>query len=189
MKFLVLCVFLLCFTQAFAQWGEQPMADKPSFMDRFYTGGGLGGGFSSTMDWFSISPIVGYKLSQRVAPGISFMYRYSNYKTYNPHLSTSDYGISPFVRVSVYGPFFLHVEYEYLNYEYPTPTVANPYESIRQTFSSFLAGGGIFQPIGRYAGFYATLLYNFSYQGNAYNSPYTSPVIFRVGITAGFGGR
>lgn len=188
MKILALFVFLVSFTQAFSQWGDQPMAEKPNFMDRFYTGGGLGGGFSSSVDWFSISPIVGYKLSQRVAPGISLMYRYSNYKTYNPHLSTSDFGVSPFVRVSVFGPFFLHAEYEYLNYEYPTPTVANPYESFRQTYSSFLAGGGIFQPISRYAGFYATVLYNFSYQTTGY-SPYTSPVIFRVGITAGFSSR
>ena len=185
MKIFATCAFLFFFTHAFAQWGEESMSDKPSFMDRFYAGGGLGGGFSSTVDWVSLSPIVGYKLSQRVAPGISFLYRYSNYKVYNPHVSTTDYGISPFVRVSVYGPFFLHAEYEYLNYEYPNPS--NPNESFRQTYSNVLAGGGIFQPIGRNAGLYATVLYNFSYQGyNTGNSPYTSPIIFRVGITAGF---
>lgn len=185
MRILATCALLFCITQASAQWGDQPMADKPSFTDRFFTGGGLGGGFSSTVDWFSISPIVGYKLSQRVAPGISFMYRYSNYKYPAYNISTSDYGISPFVRVNVYGPFFLHVEYEHLNYEYPTPTTSNPYESVRKSYSSFLAGGGMFQPIGKHAGLYATMLYNFSYQTTGY-SPYTSPIIFRVGITAGF---
>lgn len=182
MKGLIFCLLLLSCAPAFAQWGDQPMSDKPSFKDRFFTGGGLGGSFGTYVDYFSISPIVGYRLTDRIAPGISFMYRYSNYKSYSPHISTSDYGISPFVRISVYGPFFLHAEYEYMNYEYPNP----PYESLRYKFSSFLAGGGIFQPVGKHAGLYATVLYNFSYQQNALIYPYTSPIIFRVGITAGF---
>ena len=82
------------------------------------------------------------------------------------------------------GGLFLHAEYEYLNYQYPNP--ANPSESIRKGFSSLLAGGGFFQPIGKHAGFYITVLYNFSYQSTYTVYPYTSPVIYRAGITAGF---
>jgi hypothetical protein len=181
-RIIALCGFILVASQAFAQWGEEEMSDKPSFKDRIFTGGGLGASFGSTYDYFSISPIIGYRLTQKVATGLSFMYRYSNYKTYTPHISTSDYGVSPFMRVSLFGPLFLHVEYEYLNYEYPiTPT-----ESERKGFSSVLAGGGFFQPVSRHAGLYASVLYNFSYQANALYYPYTSPIIFRVGITAGF---
>jgi hypothetical protein len=61
-------------------------------------------------------------------------------------------------------------------------------QSVRKSFSSFMAGGGIFQPIGRHAGFFAMALYNFSYQNTTANDyyPYSSPFVLRVGITAGF---
>jgi hypothetical protein len=52
-----------------------------------------------------------------------------------------------------------------------------------------MAGGGMFQPIGRHAGFFAMVLYNFSYRNptgpNDYY-PYSSPFVLRVGLTAGF---
>lgn len=175
-------MLLMIGSQVVAQWGDETMGDAPTFKDRIFFGGGIGGGFGSAQDFFSISPIVGYKLSEKVVPGISLMYRYTNNKFYSPSISTTDYGISPFVRYMVGGGFFLHTEYEYLNYEYPvTPT-----ETLRKGFGSFLAGGGFFQPIGRRAGFFASVLYNFSYQSNNPINPYPSPIIFRFGITAGF---
>lgn len=182
MKCLLTCLVLIVSLEVSAQWGDETMGDKPAFKDRIFVGGGIGGGFSSSQDFFSISPIIGYKLSERVVPGLSLMYRYTNNKFNTPAISTSDYGISPFVRYMVGGGFFLHAEYEYMNYEYPiTPT-----ETQRKGFGSFLAGGGFFQPIGRRAGFFATALYNFSYQSNSIIYPYSSPLIFRFGITAGF---
>jgi hypothetical protein len=61
-------------------------------------------------------------------------------------------------------------------------------KKLRDSYNSFLAGGGFFQPIGRNAGFFALALYNFSYEeprpGRA--SPYTDPLVFRAGVTAGF---
>lgn len=180
MKYLIVLLIFVLSAPAFAQWGEEELSDKPSFKERIFTGGGIGGGFGSTVDFISISPIIGYKLTEKVVPGLSLMYRYTNNKYYNPHISTTDYGISPFVRYMMGGGLFLHAEYEYLNYQYPI----SPTETIRKGFTSFLAGGGFFQPFGRHAGFYATVLYNFSYQNGFY--PYSSPIIYRMGITAGF---
>jgi hypothetical protein len=172
--------------RANAQWGEEPMAEKPSIKDRMFFGGGFGLSFSSYYDYFSLSPIVGYKLTPRVATGLSFTYRYTNDKRYTPSVSYSDYGVSPFIRYQFYGPLFLHVEYEYLNYEF-----INYYtgEQTRKSYTSFMAGGGFFQPVGRHAGFYASALYNFSYRNptSPYDYyPYSSPLVLRVGITAGF---
>ncbi len=168
-----------------AQWGEEPMAEKPSFRDRMFFGGGLGLSFSSSYDYFSVSPIIGYKLSQRVATGLSLIYRHTTYKYVTPSISTNDYGVSPFIRYQFYGPLFLHAEYEYLNNQYVTYTG----EAVRKSFTSFMAGGGFFQPVGRHAGFYASALYNFSYRKptSPYDYyPYSSPLVLRVGITAGF---
>ena len=182
-KFLLPFLFLCIITSAHAQWGEEPMDEKPSIRDRMFFGGGFGLNFSSYYDFFSISPIVGYKVTDKLAGGLMFQYRFTKYKAYTPNIKTNDYGVSPFLRYNVFGPIFLHTEYEYLNYEFPiTPT-----ESQRISFNSFLAGGGFFQPLGRNAGFYAMALYNFSYKSN-YSSPqaYNSPWVLRVGITAGF---
>ena len=181
-------LFVLCaclWHEASAQWGEEQMADKPSLKDRMFFGGGFGLSFSSSYDYFSISPIVGYRLTPKVATGLSIIYRHTKYKYVTPSISTNDYGLSPFIRYQFYGPLFLHAEYEYLNNEYVTYTG----ESVRKAFTSFMAGGGFFQPVGRHAGIYISMLYNFSYRNptspNDYY-PYSSPLVFRAGITAGF---
>ncbi len=179
---IVICAFSLT---AQAQWGGDQMADKPSLRDRMFFGGGFGLSFSSSYDYFSLSPIIGYKLAPRVATGVSIIYRYTKYK-YTPSISTNDYGASPFIRYQFYGPLFLHAEYEYLNYQYVS---YNTGELVRKPYTSFMAGGGFFQPVGRKAGLYISALYNFSYKSptSPYDYyPYSSPLVIRAGITAGF---
>ena len=79
-KSTLLLLFAGCLSlQAYAQWGEEQMADKPSIKDRMFFGGGFGLSFSSNYDYFSISPIIGYKLSPKVAAGVSIIYRYTKY--------------------------------------------------------------------------------------------------------------
>jgi len=180
-KFAMVSMLCVCSSMAFAQWGEEQMAEKPKFRDRLFTGGGMGASFSSYYNFVSVSPLVGVVVTPKLATGIQFTYRFSQYKTYTPELTTNDYGVSPFVRFNVFGPVFLHAEYEYLNYEYPYSGGGSDTE--RRGFSSFMAGGGFFQPVGRHAGLYFMALYNFSY---GTNSPYDSPLVLRVGITAGF---
>ena len=169
----------------FGQWSEEQLVEKPSIRDRIFTGGGIGLSFNRDVDFFSISPLIGYRLSQRAAAGVSLIYRHTTYKYVDPRVSTDDFGISPFVRFQVYGPLFLHTEYEYLNNEY----ILFNGERTREVFSSFMAGGGFFQPLGRNAGLFAVALYNFSYRNpsSAFDYyPYTSPWVLRAGITAGF---
>ncbi|MCD9017276.1 hypothetical protein [Parachryseolinea silvisoli] len=181
---LTLVGLTLCSTLALAQWGDEEMDQDASWRDRVFTGGGFGLSFSNYYDYVSVSPLIGYRLTPKLAAGIQVQYRYTKYKQYSFKFSTNDYGVSPFVRYSVAGPFFLHAEYEYLNYEFPLS--AN--ESVRRSYNSFLAGGGFFQPLGRFAGFYLMALYNFSYTDPDPGefSPYDSPLVLRAGVTAGF---
>ncbi|HMG94592.1 MAG TPA: hypothetical protein VK589_31250 [Chryseolinea sp.] len=186
MKKLVLVImFTLCGTLVFAQWGEEQLSDKPDWKERIFTGGGIGGSFGSYYDYISVSPLVGYRITQKLAGGVQFQYRYTHYKTYTPDFSTNDFGVSPFLRFSIFGPLFLHAEYEYLSYQYP---ISAQGDKARKGFNSFMAGGGFFQPVGRHAGIYAVALYNFSYKDPTSSDfyPYNSPWILRVGITAGF---
>ncbi len=181
MKSVIITLFILSLSSlAFAQWGEEEMSDRPSVRDRIFTGGGIGLSFNSNYDYFSISPLIGYKITPKLVGGVGLQYSHYKYKQYNPAIETNNYGGSVFLRYKIFGPLFLHTEYEYLDYQFT--------ETKRQSFNSFMAGGGFFKPLGRKAGFYAMALYNFSYQNPIPNqySVYSSPLVFRVGITAGF---
>lgn len=183
-KYILISALCVIATTAFAQWGEEELSEKPKFRDRIFVGGGLGSvGLSSDIISFSIYPLVGVQITQRLSTGAQFSYRYAKY-TYAsyPDITTNDYGINPFVRFKIFQNIFLHAEYEYLNYQIPDPTP--PIETIRSGFSSFMAGGGFFQPVGRRAGIFFMALYNFNY--DQVNSPYASPFVIRAGITAGF---
>lgn len=182
-KILFPFLFLLFAFGAQAQWGEESMDEKPSLRDRMFFGGGFGLSFSSAYDFFSVSPIIGYKITDKLAGGVMLQYRYTKDKRYTQPMTFNDYGVSPFLRYNFWKGLFLHTEYEYLNYEALYPTG----ESTRLSFNSFMAGGGFFQPLGRNAGLFAMGLYNFSYRANSSDpQAYDSPWVFRIGITAGF---
>ncbi|HEU5289204.1 MAG TPA: hypothetical protein VFU05_01095, partial [Cyclobacteriaceae bacterium] len=74
-------------------------------------------------------------------------------------------------------------EYEYLNYE----AILSNLETTRANWDSFMAGGGIMQPIGSRAGVFFMVLYNFSYREAQQGEylPYASPWVIRAGINVG----
>lgn len=161
-----------------------------SFKDKVFFGGGFGAGFG-TYTYVNVAPIIGYRITPRLSSGVRLMYQYTTYDYYAGQdkikFQGNDYGAGLFARFLVKGPVFLQAEYEYLNYE-----DIDYYDgsSFRSTFDSFMAGGGISQPIGGKAFLFMTAMYNFSYNNisstNTYRVPYSSPWVFRVGVTAGF---
>ena len=178
---LVLFVFAAV-TTVFGQ-GKDNSLKGVSFKERIVTGGGLGLGFGSVQDFVSVSPVIGYSVTKKFIAGTGITYRYTNYKITTPSIKLNDYAISPFLRYNIYRGFFAQTEYEYLNYEFPVTTA----ETIRMDFKSFLAGGGLVQPVGRNLAFYVMALYNFSYQQPVPGriSPYNSPFVIRAGINVG----
>lgn len=191
-----LILFFLVITSLHAQSRKGDSYDNSlkgvPLKERIVVGGGLGLSFGSYQDFFSISPMIGYKVTERMLAGTSITYRYTKYKYHSPAATLNDYGINPFLRYTVFNGIFLQTEYEYLNYEFPiyvqTPTGIELENTTRRKFNSFLAGGGFVQPIGDKAAFFLLALYNFSYrdvQPNEY-TPYASPLILRGGITVGF---
>lgn len=163
--------------------GEANSLKGTPFKERIITGGGMGLGFGGTQDFISVSPVIGYMLTKKLMAGTSVTYRYTSYKRVQPSIKLNDYGVSPFVRFTVYKNIFLQTEYEYLNYEYPLSTR----ETMRYDFRSLLAGGGFIQPLGKNLGFYLMALYNFSYKDPVPGQPqaYTSPLVIRGGINIG----
>lgn len=160
-----------------------PAAPIPEhdWTDKLYFGGGVGLSFGD-VDYVEISPLVGYQLNPRVSFGLGAFYRWASDDRYSPSVDTSDYGGSVFSRINVVRPIYAHIEYEFVNYEYPTV----PGSTIRASDSNALVGAGLFQPMGGRGGFYATALYNLTYDSDDPTSPYDSPWVYRLGFTFGF---
>ena len=158
-----------------------PLAPKPR---RWFFGGGIGASFGD-VDYIEVTPFVGYRINPKTATGVGFLYRYRNDDRYGREISTSDYGFNLFGRYKIYQPLFVHGEYELLSYEFLT---TNGFED-RELFSSFFAGGGISQPLGKSPespAFFMLALYNFSHDGDDFPQPYDTPWSVRVGVSMGF---
>jgi len=160
------------------------LADKDQFLpkQKWFYGGGIGLGFGD-VDYFELSPLVGYNINPRTAVGMSLLYRYRKDKRFDDSISTNDYGTTLFSRYFLVPRVYLQAEYEYLNYEFFRFS-GNTTTTERSNFGSFLAGGGVSMPLGANASFYATALYNFSYDKT--DSPYSEPLVLRLGIGVGF---
>lgn len=179
-KFYFTLSAIFLFSNAIAQDGQ-----RPEFLDKIFVGGGFGASFGD-YTYVNVAPIIGYKVTPKLSAGLRLMYQFRMFDYYigydKMNFKANDYGVGVFARLIIKGPVFLQTEYERLNYEY-----LNVFDnsSIRSSFDSFMAGGGIAQPIGGKAFLFFTVMYNFSIAGSD-NAPYDSPLVTRVGISAGF---
>lgn len=178
-RLLSLLVFIICFGQGLAQVGE--LESNASWKDRVFVGGGLGLQFGDITN-IQVSPIVGYRINEKLSAGIGITYIYfKDNRDNTPDFETDIYGGSVFVRRNLNEQFFLQAEYESLNLEFFN---FNDGSVTREWVPGLLLGGGYFMPLGRHAGFSATALYNVIHDD--LKSPYNSPLILRIGFTVGF---
>ncbi len=153
---------------------------KENFWDRVYTGGGIGLQFGS-QTFVNISPLIGYRLTEKFSMGVSATYLYYRYKDYNPAYSYSSntYGGSVFSRYLIFENLFAHVEYELLRLEV-RDNVSRLLGS--KDVTSVLVGGGYRQMLGDRSSINLMLLYNLN---ETTYSPYQNPIIrisFGIGI-------
>ncbi|HEX7412034.1 MAG TPA: hypothetical protein VF298_07850 [Bacteroidales bacterium] len=190
---IVLGLFLVlnCCFQSSAQEIHPNMPSK--FSDRFFFGGNFGLQFGD-ITLIDVSPMVGYRITEKVAGGISFSYKYYYYKNffYNPYsysftdMTSNIYGASIFGRYYFVENLFAHAEYEYLIYSYdnyrPNST-GSSYSKSTETVDvpGLFLGGGYRQPIGGRVFFTITILYNVN---ESQYSPYSNPII-RAGVSVG----
>ena len=174
-------ILMMAFTPLYAQEKE-----RTPFKDRIFFGGNLGLQFGSAT-YVDVSPLVGYKITEKFHAGLGATYIYFKYKdTYN-NLSyeTSIYGGRVFGSYYFLENLFGHAEYEVLNMDIPKAiTVGNSvsYKYVRENVGSVLIGGGYAQRIGSNAAIILMVLWNLNDQPY---SPYVNP-IFRLGFSAGF---
>lgn len=152
---------------------SQDSQSKISFTDRLFYGGNFGLMFGS-ITYIEISPLIGYKFSDRFSagPGISYIYLQDN----RFGLSTNIYGGRVFARYNITDFLFGHGEYEILNRESPYSLEG------RINVTSLFVGGGYRQRIGSNSFLFIMGLWNLN---DSEYSIYRNPII-RMGFSTGF---
>jgi hypothetical protein len=153
--------------------GQGSVQPKESFSDRLFFGGNFGLMFG-TITYVEISPLVGYRITERLSagPGVSYIYLQDN----RFGLSTSIYGGRVFARYNITDYLFGHGEYEVLNRESPYSLEG------RINVTSIFVGGGYRQRIGPNSFLSIMGLWNLN---DSEYSIYRNPII-RMGFSTGF---
>lgn len=175
-----LLLLLICLSTS--AWGQKSTsnvtdtlpAKKKFDWNKVFIGGGLGLQFG-TITLFDISPLIGYRFTDRMSAGIGVTYQYYRYKDKFIDFTTNVYGGRLFGRYLITENLFAHAEYEVLSLE------TFDYLNNRINVVSVLVGGGYRQPIGSYS--YLNLMILWNLNESAY-SPYINPII-RIGVNIG----
>lgn len=151
---------------------------KNEFFKKFFFGGNFGFQFGKNT-LIDISPLVGYKFTDKFSAGVGFIYNYYSNNYDGNKFSTNIYGAKVFGSYFLYDNLFLHSEIEALSLESKFFDIGKqfPYQE-RFMVESVLVGGGYKFLLGNNSGINAMILFNLN---ESINSPYRNP-IFRLGF-------
>jgi hypothetical protein len=177
MKKIPLIIFLyLIAGSAFAQ---KEVSDRASWQERTFIGGGggLGGGTDRNGNKyfnFSVSPVIGYMITSKVAAGAAVSYSSFNYTDIG--VKFAQYGVMPFLRYNL-EELFLTAEYNYIN----IPTLNGNYDTTDRIFTSrMLAGAGYTVPVGGNTKLNVVGMYDLAYNRRYFASPWVFRVFFTI---------
>jgi hypothetical protein len=177
-RFIPLLVgLLICASVSAQEPNTRPTADPMFSTDRIVYGGSMGLRFGS-FSLFEVSPLVGYKLTDRLVPGVGFRYLYFRENYAGNIFKYNIVGGCVFARFYFIDALFAHAEYEVLNAEW------DPFAYPNQRFnvSSVLVGGGYRQLFNDKFSSYIMILYDTTQDRY---SPYVDHLVFRAGIGIG----
>lgn len=162
-------------------------------------GGGLQLSFGNVTS-ISVSPVLGYRISDNFAAGVGFGYQYLKIKDYFQiedlygSISYQDYK-SSIISPSVWGRYlitpniFAHLEYEhnflsFQDYRY-SPSGSGEIEGYKVKYQApcLLVGGGYRQELGANSSFFIMLMYDVIQDKY---SPYKDRLMPRIGFNIGF---
>lgn len=175
--------------------------DKGAFdPSRLVVGGTLGFGMGNRVLSFNIAPIVGYRITDKLAAGVGFGYQYYrqsdffeivNYNTnevFYRDFTASMMSPSVWARYLILDKLFAHVEYEHHFFRfdnYRFNYINNGVDKFKERLNvpCLLVGAGFRQPLGSNASMYMMGFYDVLQ--NEY-SPYRGSIQPRIGFTVGF---
>jgi hypothetical protein len=190
MRAFFFCSFLLFGLKTFAQPTDDYVNSRPSNesqkenlndltrRERTVVGGSLGLGLSSSngtgMFFGAITPLVGYRVTERLSAGVGFNYTYYKTRLYQEQY----YAGIAWARLGLINGLFACAEINQVN-----APVYSFNGASRETFPLLLAGAGISQGIGHGIGTYFQIMYDVTEE---VRSPY-GPLIIRGGILVPLG--
>jgi len=181
--FLFTGLFIYGQSDSLRNLGNSDRKKKPDpendWRKKIFLGGNLGLSFGN-ITFIDISPLVGYKVTDKFHLGVGAIYNYYSYKdTYygtNYVFRTSLYGGRCFARYYVMENIFLQTGWDKINRD-------DPYILGQRVWvDNYLVGGGVRYPVGDRLSFVAVGLWNLN--ASIY-SPYPNPII-QLGIMGGF---
>ncbi|MBL7925173.1 MAG: hypothetical protein JNL88_13305 [Bacteroidia bacterium] len=180
---LILCLLLFpVFLRAQENAPAAPVKEKEArrpLKDRLFFGGNLGLSFG-TLTYINVSPVIGYRLTEKFGAGLGPVYTYySDNRDRRYKYETHMYGGRTFAQYQVMENVLLYSEYELINMEVPDLLFT---KLIRKNISSLFVGGGYAQNIGGRTSLSLMVLFNVI-EGDY--RIYENPVI-RTGINVGF---
>jgi hypothetical protein len=188
MRFSLLTILFICvisftasgqFNRKNRGTGSNSAAGLP-LKDRIYFGGGgsISGGTYPTgqrYTYVAVNPLVGYRLTMPWSVGLQVLWQ--TYRFQQSSSNINQYGIAPFTQYR-FGQLFVYGEYQMIN-------AFNINGDNRSIYTRLPVGFGFTQPIGRRAAINAVILYDLLYATRDVYSPFVSPWVFRLYITAG----
>ena len=125
LKLNLLAFFLISFSEVAITQNTAERSDRDTdFSGKFWYGGGLGLGLTGSTFKIGLSPMIGYKITQRFSTGVRIPLEYTHFKLGNPDgnalsFSNLDFGIGAFSRYKIFQNIFSHAEYQHLWLEQP----------------------------------------------------------------------
>jgi|TARA_B110000285_G_scaffold130234_1_gene146359 hypothetical protein len=173
---LYLSVILIYFTLSpvVGQVANSTKVKKEFSFDDFYTGGNFGLQFG-TITLIDVSPLIGYKITDRYSMGIGGTYTYYRDKRFNPAYTSNVYGGRLFAKFIIWENLFAYSEWETLN-------GAWNFNESRFNITSLFIGGGYTYAVAGNSSIQVLGLYNLN---ASVSSPYQNPIL-RIGFNLGF---
>ncbi len=180
-RFLILMILPLWLPLTVIANEEEDVKDL-STRERIFLGGNIGLQISNIYTTVNISPHVGYRLTNRLSPGIGLTYQYYRDTGWGSQSGftavTHLYGGSAFARYRILSQFFAHVEFEALNLDSQMGWRNDPDRNSRFWEYNYFVGGGYRTFLGGRTHINLMLLYNLNNNSVVY---FQNP-IFRIGV-------
>jgi len=171
--FITIMLFVGTNTTIMAQEDTESEPQKKFDASRLVFGGNIGASFNNRTGYAEVSPLVGYRFTNRFVAGLGPSYMYYKFAGYGTHI----YGGRLFASYYLLNLIFVHGEYEMLNIDFGSIVG-------RKWIQRLPLGAGISQQLGP-ARVNFVALYDVLYNNNS-SQFYATPWIFRGGVSFGW---
>jgi hypothetical protein len=190
-KYLTTVLLFLLTVSAYAQQdslfvkrNREEFREKPAWTEKITFGGNFGLQFGRITQ-INVSPLIGYRITDKFVAGGGPSYIYTSYKYSNGlKVENTILGGRVFAQHIVFENLAVRGEFEYLSIEYPIAYNGTDFVKRKEWVANPLIGLSYNLPLGRKSSFNITALYNLNYRNNL-NRQYlygSSPLVIRAGF-------